>query len=62
MTPTILFPMVSSPDDFMITVSGDPGRDHCLICIQNGNIGYPVTKKINLPSDWQELLQKAKTM
>jgi hypothetical protein len=56
--PDYIFPLVSSPDDFMIAVGGDPGRDHCLICSQNGFIGYPVTKKIDLPPDWKELLKK----
>lgn len=44
-----LVPVVSSPDDILLTVSGDPNRDNCLICAQNGFIGYPVSKKITLP-------------
>ncbi|MFC1870117.1 UGSC family (seleno)protein [Chloroflexota bacterium] len=48
--PDRLVPIVWSPDDFMITVSGDPGRDNCFICGQNGFIGYPVSKKIKLPA------------
>jgi hypothetical protein len=59
--PNRLVPIVLSPDDFMITVSGDPGRDNCFICAQNAHIGHPVTKKIQLPADWRELLKKAKT-
>ncbi len=47
--------MVSCPDDFMVVVSGDPDRDHVLICSQNGWIGYPVSKKISLPSNWDAL-------
>ncbi|MFC1988990.1 hypothetical protein ACFLVW_00215 [Chloroflexota bacterium] len=56
-----LIPIVWSPEDFMITVSGDPGRDNCFICSQNGFIGYPVSKKIELPSNWQKLLKETKT-
>jgi hypothetical protein len=52
--------MVSCPDDFMVVVSGDPDRDHVLICANNGYIGYPVSKKIDLPSNWEELLKAAK--
>ena len=52
--------MVSSPDDFLIVVSGDPDRDHVLICANNGYMGYPVSKKIELPSNWEELLKAAK--
>ncbi|MBI2957477.1 MAG: hypothetical protein HYY32_01420 [Chloroflexi bacterium] len=48
-------PLVLSPDDFMITVSGDPARDHCCICMPNGMIGYPVSKKIELVANWREL-------
>ncbi|MDP2954472.1 MAG: hypothetical protein Q8O76_14305, partial [Chloroflexota bacterium] len=58
--PDRLVPIVWSPDDFMITVSGDPTRDNCFICAQNGFIGYPVSKKIELPANWTELLREAK--
>ncbi|MFC2001156.1 hypothetical protein ACFLUZ_01475 [Chloroflexota bacterium] len=58
--PDRLVPIVWSPDDFMITVSGDPGKDNCFICAQNGHIGYPVSKKIELPENWRELLKGAK--
>ncbi len=58
--PDRLVPIVWSPDDFMITVSGDPGRDNCFICGQNGFIGYPVSKQIELPAQWEELLKAAK--
>ena len=58
--PNRLVPIVSSPDDFMIIVSGDPGKDNCLVCAQSGQRGYPTSKKINLPVNWKELLGKAK--
>ncbi|MBI2987029.1 MAG: hypothetical protein HYY45_09705 [Deltaproteobacteria bacterium] len=58
--PSRLVPMLLSPDDFMITVSGDPDRDNCFICAQNGFIGYPVSKKIKLPANWAELLKEDK--
>ncbi|MFC2048004.1 UGSC family (seleno)protein [Chloroflexota bacterium] len=48
--PNRLVPIVLSADDFMITVSGDLARDNCFICAQNGYIGYPVSKKIQLPA------------
>ena len=59
--PNRLVPIVWSPDDFMITVSGDPGRDNCFICAQNGFIGYPVSKKIELPANWEELRRSQAT-
>lgn len=51
--------MVSKPEDFQIVISGDPGRDHVLIFAQNGFIGPPTTKKIELPENWDELLKSA---
>jgi len=57
--PARLLPIVFSPDDFLITVSGDPDRDNCCIGSQNGSIGYPVSKKIELPANWETLLKKA---
>jgi hypothetical protein len=58
--PNRLVPIVCSPEDFMITVSGDPDRDNCFICAQNALIGYPVSKKITLPNNWDKLLMEAK--
>jgi hypothetical protein len=52
--------MVSCPDDFQLVVSGDADRDHAMICAENGFIGYPVSKKIVLPSNWEELLRAVK--
>ncbi|MFC2004450.1 hypothetical protein ACFLUK_02795 [Chloroflexota bacterium] len=57
--PNRLVPIVWSPEDFLITVSGDPGRDNCFICAQNGEVGYPVSKKIELPGNWAQLLKEA---
>jgi hypothetical protein len=47
--------MVSSPDDFMIAISGDPDRDHVMICAENGYIGYPVSREVQLPANWADL-------
>ena len=55
--PSRLVPIVWSPDDILITVSGDPDRDNCFICAQNGFIGYPTSKKIVLTANWKELLR-----
>ena len=51
--------MTSSPDDFQIVVSGDPHRDHVLIFAQNGFMGPPTSKKIELPENWEALLKEA---
>jgi hypothetical protein len=51
--------MVSHPDDIMLVVSGDPDRDHVMIGAENGYIGYPVSRKIALPANWDELLKSS---
>jgi hypothetical protein len=53
--------LVSCPEDFMVVVSGDPDRDHVMICSENGYIGYPVSKRISLPQNWEGLLAGAKS-
>jgi hypothetical protein len=47
--------LTSCPEDYMIVLSGDPDRDHVMICSQNGYIGYPVARKIALPAGWDEM-------
>lgn len=56
--PDRIVPLVWSPDDFIIAVSGDPTRDNCLLCGQNGFIGYPVSKRVQLPAKWSALLRR----
>ena len=58
--PNRLLPMVYSPDDFLIVVSGDPARNNAMICDQNAVHGWTVSKKIKLPPNWNELLKKAR--
>ncbi len=58
--PNWLLPLVLSPGDILIAVGGDPGRDHCFICAENGRIGYPTSTKIELPANWKGLLQESK--
>jgi hypothetical protein len=54
--PNRMVPIVLSPDDFMITVCGDPSRDNAYAFSHNGFIGYPTAKRIKLPADWEKLL------
>lgn len=42
-----------------VSHSNDPDRDNCFICAQNGQIGYPVSRKIQLPANWEERLREA---
>src|SRR5690606_10549004 len=52
--------MGSKPEDSLIVVAGDPDRDHTMIGSGNGYIGFPVTRKIDLPANWDELVAATK--
>ncbi len=56
--PDRLVPIVVSPDDFMILVSGDPGRTNAYAFAHNGSLGFPTAKKIQLPEDWAKRIPK----
>jgi hypothetical protein len=46
--PDRLVPLVWSPDQYMIAVTGDPLRTNAYVFAQNGHLGFPVAKKIEL--------------
>lgn len=50
--PDRLVPIVFSPDDFIVAVSGDPLRTNAYTLSQNGFLGFPVGRRIVLPGDW----------
>jgi len=52
--PERLVPLVWKPDDFMIAVAGDPMRNNAYIFAHQGVLGYPTSKRIRLPRDWQQ--------
>jgi len=56
--PNRMVPIVLAPDDFMVTVCGDPSRDNAYAFSHNGFIGYPTAKRIGLPRNWERLLAK----
>jgi len=58
--PNRMVPIVLAPDDFMVTVSGDPGRDNGYAFSDNGFIGYPTARKISLPANWDQLLAETR--
>jgi len=58
--PNRMVPIVGSPDDFLITVSGDPLRNNAYAFASNGILGYTTSKKIELPPGWNELLKEAR--
>ena len=55
--PDRMVPIVCSPDDILITVSGDPLRSNCYVFVHNGVFGYTTSKKIDLPANWKDLLK-----
>jgi hypothetical protein len=56
--PNRLVPIVFSPDDFMVLVSGDPLRTNAYTFAHNGYLGFPTAKKIKLPKNWAERIAK----
>jgi len=57
--PERLLPVVGDPDDFIILVSGDPLRTNVYYFQHNGTCGYPTTKKIRLPHNWEQMIGDA---
>ena len=57
--PNRMVPIVCSPADFLISVSGDTLRNNAYVFAHNGKLGYTTSKKIELPSNWEELLKEA---
>jgi hypothetical protein len=55
--PGRLVPIVLEPDDFMILISGDPLRTNAYTFAQNGYLGFPTAKKIDLPKAWAERIR-----
>ena len=54
--PNRLVPIVWKAEDFMIAVGGDPLRNNAYVFGHNGFLGFPTTKKIGLPKEWERLL------
>lgn len=56
-----MVPVFLRPDWIGIVVSGDPGRNQSKGYVQNHEQGPPISKKIELPANWEQLLKEAKT-
>jgi hypothetical protein len=54
--PERMVPIVWRPEDYMIVVTGDLGRNSVYIFAHNGVLGFPVGKEIRLPDNWNTLL------
>ena len=44
--PERLVPIVFRPEDFIVVVTGDPGRTNFYTFVANGHLGYPTGKRI----------------
>ncbi|MFC1534466.1 hypothetical protein ACFL7M_13995 [Thermodesulfobacteriota bacterium] len=53
-------PVFLRPDWIGIVVSGDPGRNQSRGYIQNHEQGPPISKKILLPADWEQMLKRTR--
>jgi hypothetical protein len=56
--PARMVPIVLTPDDFIVLVSGDPLRTNAYTFTHNGYLGFPVAAKITLPGNWDERIAK----
>jgi hypothetical protein len=46
-----------TPKSVQILVAGDPDRNQSKAFMQSGGIGYPITRRIELPANWAERLE-----
>lgn len=53
--PERLVPIVHDPEDFMIAVTGDPMRTNAYVFAQTGILGYPTSRRVELPKGWASL-------
>jgi len=53
--PQRMVPIVWAPEHFMIVVTGDPLRTSSYAFGHNGQLGFPVAKRIELPKRWDAL-------
>ena len=57
--PERMVPIVWAPEHFMLVVTGDPLRTSNYVFGHNGQLGFPVAKKIVLPKQWATLRPQA---
>lgn len=57
--PDRMVPVFMRPEWIEIVVSGDPGRNQSKGYVQNQRQGVPVSRKIELPADWERLRSRA---
>ena len=58
--PNRMVPVFLRPEWTGIVVSGDPGRNQSKGYVENQRQGPPISKKIELPANWEKLMKDAK--
>jgi hypothetical protein len=58
--PDRLVPVCMRPEDIDIVVAGDPGRNQSRTYVNNHEQGAPVSRRVELPKRWKELLAAQK--
>jgi hypothetical protein len=54
--PNRMVPLLHSPDELFIIVSGTQGRDRVFVTSQGGDRGLGTSKEIKLPAGWDKLM------
>jgi hypothetical protein len=55
--PDRMLPLVHSPNDFLIVISGDPTRNRSFVTLQGGEQGLATSKEVKLPANWDKLVK-----
>ncbi len=58
--PNRLVPLVTTPDNYMLAVTGDLLRTNAYVFAHNGVLGYTVAKPIALPQRWGALRSRSR--
>jgi len=58
--PDRMLPVLHSPDELLIVVGGSATRNRSFIVSQTGDQGLAVSREIQLPSAWDQLIKKAR--
>lgn len=51
-------PLMHPTTDWLVVVSGDPARNRAIVWRQNHVQGWPVSRKVELPANWNSLVKK----
>ena len=54
--PDRMLPLVHSPEDFLVIVTGDPARNRSFVSLQGGEQGLATSREVSLPPNWDQLL------